>query len=496
LNAFIGDEAIRSLVAFEMMESQNYLVPTMNGNFYFAKPPLYNWILIGFYKLFGRFDEWTTRIPTVIFSIVFSFVIWVFNKNRFQNNKFAIVLAFMFLTCGRILFYDSFLGLIDIFFSLVTYVMIMLAYYFADKSKFNLMYVSLYILSVIGFMLKGLPIFHFLVFTIIIIHYLFGNWKAVYSKFHIITFVSAVLVITLYFIGYNQYIDAQKTISPLVDQAARRTIFKYNFSDSINHFVTYPIENILHFFPWSLLGILVFQKNIITLIKKNLYIWYITLTFIFNYIVYWISPEVYPRYILMLIPLIFTVWIYLYEFEIGIDNVTMKMVAFIFKAILVMTPIYFITELNNPWLKYVDLGKEIVIVLIVLLVFVTIAYFWDRKNRTIIFVIFLLLIRIGLNAIVLPIRTNTSDKEVFKREAIRIAEKYQDIKVYDKSSLYWLTSVYLSQKTGEIINKESDLTRAKYFIIDSTYMNSFVKIDSFYDAAHCGTRWIIEGHKK
>ena len=65
---FIGDEAIRALVAYEMMLSDNYLVPTMRGDFYFSKPPLYNWILIGFFKLFGGVNEWVSRIPTVKFS--------------------------------------------------------------------------------------------------------------------------------------------------------------------------------------------------------------------------------------------------------------------------------------------------------------------------------------------------------------------------------------------------------------------------------------------
>ena len=39
------DEAIRSLVALEMKLSGNLITPTLHGEYYYNKPPLYNWIL-------------------------------------------------------------------------------------------------------------------------------------------------------------------------------------------------------------------------------------------------------------------------------------------------------------------------------------------------------------------------------------------------------------------------------------------------------------------
>jgi 4-amino-4-deoxy-L-arabinose transferase-like glycosyltransferase len=64
--AFIGDEGIRSLVALEMKLSDNYIVPTLNGEFYFNKPPLYNWMILGMSNLFGYFGEWPTRLTTIL----------------------------------------------------------------------------------------------------------------------------------------------------------------------------------------------------------------------------------------------------------------------------------------------------------------------------------------------------------------------------------------------------------------------------------------------
>ena len=130
LMPFIGDEAIRCLVAMEMGYQNNYLVPTINGEFYFSKPPLYNWILILFFKIYGSINEWIARVPTVLFCLIFSWVIYKSYKSKFNDKTLAVLLSLMFLTCGRILFWDSFLALIDIFFSLLMFVLFMIIYHY------------------------------------------------------------------------------------------------------------------------------------------------------------------------------------------------------------------------------------------------------------------------------------------------------------------------------------------------------------------------------
>lgn len=490
---FIGDEAIRSLVALEMMLSGNYLVPTMRGDFYFSKPPLYNWILIFFFRITGHVSEFVARFPTVLFSFAFTYIIWFFNKNRFQNKKHAVILAFAFLTCGRMIFYDTFLGLIDIFFSMVTYTMIIWAYYMVERGRFQKMYYMLYFLSVIGLMLKGLPTIHFLFFTIIIVHYIYGNWKWLWSRTHFISAAAAIIVIATYFYFYNSYMDANKTIAPIVDQATRRTILKYDFLDMVKHLISYPIENLYHFFPWTLLGFLVFQKDVLIILKSNRYIWYTLLCFMSNFIIYWISPEVYPRYILMLIPLIFTVWIFLYEFELGVSNKRMKIISYIFKALALLIPVLLVTQLYNPELKYVTNYQFKIFTLAILLAGLAYIYFKDKVNRPMIFIIYLLVLRIGFNTLVLPVRAITGDDEICKSEALRIANKYKDIKIYKKTRLNHITTFYLSNTHKQLINRSANLRDASYFIIDSTYMTDFYLIDSFPDSEFCGTRWVIKG---
>ena len=59
---FIDDEAIRSLVAQEMLWSGNYVAPTMHGDTYLNKPPLWNWILAISFYLHGEASEWLAAL--------------------------------------------------------------------------------------------------------------------------------------------------------------------------------------------------------------------------------------------------------------------------------------------------------------------------------------------------------------------------------------------------------------------------------------------------
>ena len=129
LFAFTGDEAIRSLVALEMKLSGNYIATTMHGADYINKPPLFNWLVLLVSELYGAFGEWPARLTTLCGLIAFVYIQFRVLKKYF-NLEFAALGAFMLITSGRILFYDSMLGLIDITFSAVIYLMFMSVYFF------------------------------------------------------------------------------------------------------------------------------------------------------------------------------------------------------------------------------------------------------------------------------------------------------------------------------------------------------------------------------
>ena len=92
---------------------------------------------------------------------VFAFV------RRYVNAPVAVAAALMLLTNGRVLFYDATLGLIEITFALVTYLTMMLVFHFDRQRSYWLLYTTTYLLTAIGFLLKGLPPIVFQVLTLL-----------------------------------------------------------------------------------------------------------------------------------------------------------------------------------------------------------------------------------------------------------------------------------------------------------------------------------------
>ena len=107
VHPFIDDEAIRALVSMEMIFSGDYITPTIAGELYFKKPPVFNWLVVLFYKISGNFSDATLRCVSVFSLLMFGLIIYQFVKKEL-GKKNAIMVSLMFITCGRILLYDSF----------------------------------------------------------------------------------------------------------------------------------------------------------------------------------------------------------------------------------------------------------------------------------------------------------------------------------------------------------------------------------------------------
>lgn len=311
---FIDDEAIRALVALEMDLSGNYLVPTMLGEYYYNKPPLYNWLLLVFFKSFGSYSEFTSRFATVFFLLSFAVSVYYFFKKHF-NQKIGILSALALITCGRILFYDALLGLIDICFSWIIFLMFMLVFEASEEDKYGKLFFIAYPLAAIAFLLKGLPAIVFVGFTLIAVLLWKRKIKLLFSWQHILGGLSFVLIVGIYYSLYNGHNSLQNVFTTLITESSKRTAVNYGIGNTVLHVFTFPFEMIYHFLPWSILSVFLFSKRSFQIIRKNSFAFFLVITTLANIWIYWLSVEVYPRYLLMFLPLIFGVLFYTSELQ-------------------------------------------------------------------------------------------------------------------------------------------------------------------------------------
>lgn len=309
----MGDEARRALVSLEMILSDDYLTPTLNGERYFNKPPLYNWLIIGSYRLFGSYSSFALRFPMLISLLLFGLTIAGFVR-RYVTPTVGFAVALMTLTTGRVLLYDSMFGLIEITFAWVTYSAMMLVYHFDRRQQYWWLYVTTYALTAAGFLLKGLPPLAFQAFTLLGWFIYTRQVRRLFHPAHLLGIMVFLGITGSYYVAYlsRNAIPFSDIAHVLFAESAKRTGLQFGLGETLLHFITFPGEVVYHFLPYLLLIVLLFRRNLLTTLKINSFVAFNALTFSTTVLIYWSSPQVYGRYLIGLVPLLFTVLAYLY----------------------------------------------------------------------------------------------------------------------------------------------------------------------------------------
>ncbi|MFK7934745.1 MAG: ArnT family glycosyltransferase [Saprospiraceae bacterium] len=468
LMPLINDEAIRGLVALEMELSGNYITPTLNGEYYYNKPPLYNWFLLISFWLTGEASEFTLRLPTLFFLLAYAATIFYYVRQHF-SNQIALICAFVFLTCGRILFWDSLLGLIDICFSWVMFLLFMTVFHRFQKRQFWQLFLITYTLTAIGFMLKGLPAIVFQAITILTWFIYKKEWKQLFKPANFAGLGLFFLIIGSYYLTYHQYNSLENVFTTLFTESSKRTVVNYGIGNTILHLFTFPFEMIYHFLPWSLLIIYFLKKGVLRWILQDDFITFCLVIFLANIIIYWTSPEVYPRYLLMLVPLLFIVFVYLHQFHQAERTWQYRVVQ---GSLFLLIGLVLISFGASFFLERLDIveGRYWKSALLLMSAIPLVYFFYQYKNERFAAAFAILLIaRIGFNWFVLPDRLANDWGSLVRESAVKSAKRTlgEPLFIYETARPEEMQSFYITAVRREILRaKSEDFNTTDYYIID------------------------------
>jgi 4-amino-4-deoxy-L-arabinose transferase-like glycosyltransferase len=467
----IDDEALRAIVGLEMQYSGNYITPTINGEFYYKKPPLYNWVLLSFFELTGQVNEWTVRLPTVFFLLAYAATIYYYFRKHFDFQS-SFVGALMLITCGRILFYDSMLGLIDTSYSLVTFTSFMIIYHQFEKKNWLNLFVLSYLLAAIGFLMKGLPSVVFQGATLLVYFVYRKEWRRLFSWQHILGGGVFLLIVGSYYGVYHQYNSLENVFTTLFTETSKRTVANYSIWRTISHLIAYPFEVIYHFLPWTLFLLLAFYKKIFTVVRQQRFIVFCVLCFTANILVYWTAPKVHPRYIFMLMPLLFALCLSLYNSSKEEKNYVYQFIYYLFGIGISLLSIASLAPLFLERTQHTN-GLYIMVVLPFIFLSGLSYMYWKRKGSPLLILITaLLVVRIVFNWFVIPDRI-ANDYGADCREtttAVAQATLSQRIAVYDSTEMQPTNTFYLMVEREAIVPIHFDnFAPNTLYIIDTSF---------------------------
>ena len=456
LMVFIDDEGIRSLVTQEMLWTGNYLAPTLHGDAYLNKPPLFNWLLAVSFVLHGEASEWAARLPTVISLLGFAATAYYFSRRHF-SDYYAGVHALMVITCGRMLFWDSMLALIDVTFSWVVYTQIMLLYAYGRRGEWWKAFGWSYALTAVGFMLKGLPAIIFQGVTIFALLTWVRGWKQFVRLPHLLTGALSVAMLGAYYWLYSAYVPLGMVFQRLFVESGKRTAAAHGWWENVGHFVAFPFEMSYHFLPWTVLSVCFFGVGRWKALKANDFAAFCLVAFLANLPVYWVSPNVYPRYLLMLFPLLFAAHLQSYSLHLRARTKIYHGLRYLFlgaalMATIVIPFIPLVPEtavVSFPWVKSIFFCGSAG------------AVFWmmrsEHRGLLLKLCVFLLLLRVIFNCFILPPRAAGDVRGIALRETAVSSMgslRESQVAVYGYSLMEPATSFYLSRARGGVIRRQ------------------------------------------
>ena len=467
--SYIDDESIRALVALEMNLSRDYITPTLSGALYFNKPPLYNWFLELFFWFYNDHSEWASRGATVFCLIGYAITVFLTLRKEIGSSNASLV-SLMVITCFRVLFYDSLQGLIDIGYSWVIYSIFWTIFQASQSRQWWRLFLLIYFLAAIGFLLKGLPVIVFTGVSVIIWLWYAGHVKKLWSLQHFAGISLWLTLVGFYYYLYAQSNDVSVVFQTLLNESSKRTAIQYGIGKTILHLFTFPFELVYHFLPWSLLLLpLVYRIIRDRQLPKDPFLAFALLIVSANLIPYWISVEVYPRYLFMFLPLLFGLGIRSLPDSFWNKKTWFYWIGFGFILLFLLAafiPIFWSRlQITNFWLPKAFL---LIASLATLLVF----YWQWVREQVWLLILALVIARMGFDWFVLPDRYHDdwgTQVKLSTMEAIELVPKNKPLYIYGRTAFQPTNAFYATRTHQEIIpRKREDFNIGDYLIIDTT----------------------------
>lgn len=469
------EEPRRALIALEMLFNDNIWVPTQTGELYYRKPPVYNWLLIGSFKLFGEANELAIRFFSVASHLLSGLMVYVFTK-RYINIRVAVFTFFGFLLSADILTYFSTLGEIDLFYALVTSLSIFLIFYYGEKEAYGKLFLSVYFLTSIGFLTKGLTSVPFTAISLLVFFIQKKEFKRFLGIQHMLGILLFTSIIFGYFYQYNKYEDVSGWWSTLISESADKATGG-GFNAFIGQIVTFPFEIIKILLPATLFIPLFFIKGTRSKLKQNEFVWFCLLIFIFNFPLYWFSIEARSRYIYPLFPFAVVVLTYL-AMSISHEGLLrfLKVIAyFCLSVMLIVLPASLFIDSVRP------VNGLVFYIIPLMLILGVLAYlFYQKRIRAyVVILLVFIVVKLTMSSIVPEIRAKTSGAASDKKIAAEIAEMTKGERVNRLNDLRISLGIvfYLEREKKDILRSADKLTEGFYFVKPENMEDSNISFD-------------------
>jgi len=151
------DEPRYAQIAREMLQGEGWIIPHLNSEVYYDKPPLFFWMIAGSAKLLREMNEAAARLPSAFFGLLTLILTFFFSKELFDERT-GLFSALVLATSGEF-FWLARRANIDATLTFFTTLTIYLFWtgYKGERGRRWLCYIGAYLVMATGFLVKLQP---------------------------------------------------------------------------------------------------------------------------------------------------------------------------------------------------------------------------------------------------------------------------------------------------------------------------------------------------
>lgn len=244
-----GEEARRILPALEMIHDQQWVVPTLAGEFYGNKPPLINWLIAGSFLLTGSESEWAARLPSVLSLLALALATF-FTLQKWLGVKQAVSAALVLLTAGSMIEKCRTAEIESVFIMLFGFACLSwIALWVSEKSPW-LIWTVPYLFLGTGCLAKG-PV-HLLFWALFLIPVLRSarSLRQMRHPAHLLgLLLMAVIALPWVFANLAAVEQPDASVNRWVGEITGRAVIQ---PEMIREWVMHPLELLINILPWTI----------------------------------------------------------------------------------------------------------------------------------------------------------------------------------------------------------------------------------------------------
>jgi len=490
------EEPRRALVALEMLFRGNWIVPTEVGEYYYKKPPVYNWVVIGGFKLFGNYSEYAARFWSILSFLGMGILVFLMGR-RYVDTYFGIYAGLLTWIMADVLFYFSATaGEIDLFYSFITLGSFFTIFHFHRKQQFYLLFITTYALGAIGTLTKGLPSPVFLAVSLGIFFLYQGKIRRLFSLAHFTGILVFLLIVGGYFWWYDQYHSFTNYFTSedsLWSQSSDRTMLKNSVFTLIPHLLLFPLETLKNVAPASLLLLFAVRKGFIAELRRQPLVLFSLILFISNIAIYWISPGTRSRYVYMLYPLLVIVLTFGYtSFSKSIDHLRFRWFHGIIFGLIILSGLTCLALPFVPQLASISGVVPLSIAATLAVVLVLIVHLKNPTFALLNLVLLFVILRFVFAGVILPYRAQNGSAAQDKADAYQIAEitKSEPLFLFENSRCSLTTVFYLERERTEVLRRTTTMNDQYYYLANRSLLDDKM-YQVFYTFAYGDQEFVL-----